>query len=116
MTKLSSLAAALLLLAVPALAQTPERGAVPEPHDSNSLHKLGKSIQYPVRKAGENVSKSTRKGAKDVQYGTRKNSQNLSVTTHRVVTGKNSVERRKNGAARHNTVVTPGGHLHRLPN
>ncbi len=95
-------------------AQTPDRGVVPEQHDSNSLHKLGKSIQYPFRKAGENVSKSTRKGAKDVQYGTRKNSQNLSVSTHRV-TGQASVTRRRNGPYRHNTVVTPKGHLHRIP-
>lgn len=113
MTKLY-LIAALLLSSVSALAQTPDRGAVPQPHDSNSLHKLGKSIQYPFQKAGENVSKSTRKGAKDVQYGTRKNTQNLTIDTHRV-TGQNSVERRKNGPYRHNTVVTPKGHLHRLP-
>lgn len=113
MTK-AILAAALLLASVSALAQTPERGAVPEAHDSNSLHKLGKSIQYPFRKGGENLSKSTRKGAKDVQYGTRKNSANLSIDAHRTV-GQNSVARRKNGAARHNTVITPKGHLHRLP-
>lgn len=114
MTKCILLAAALLLSGVSVSAQTPQRGAVPEPHDSNSLHKLGKSIQYPFRKAGENVSKSTRKGAKDAQYGTRKNSQNLSVSAHRV-TGQNSVTRRRNGTARHNTVITPKGHLHRLP-
>ena len=114
MTKFILLAAALLLSGVSVSAQTPSRGAVPEKHDSNSLHKLGKSVQYPFRKAGENVSKSTRKGAKDVQYGTRKNSQNLSVSTHRV-TGQNSVVRRKNGARRHDTVVTPKGELHRMP-
>ena len=114
MTKQFFVAAALLLTAVSAQAQTADRGALPEKHDSNSLHKLGKSIQYPFRKAGENVSKSTQKGAKDVQYGTRKNSQNLSVSTHRV-TGQNSVVRRKNGPYRHNTVVTPKGHLHRIP-
>ncbi len=114
MTKAYFIAAALLLAGASAFAQTPDRGAVPETHDSNSLHKIGKSIQYPFRKAGENISKSTRKGAKDVQYGTRKNTQNLTITTHRVV-GKNSVERRKNGAARHNAVVTPKGQLHRLP-
>ena len=114
LTKSFLLAAALLLSGVSVLAQTPDRGALPEKHDSNSLHKLGKSVQYPFRKAGENVSKSTRKGAKDVQYGTRKNSQNLSVSAHRV-TGRNSVVRRKNGARRHNTAVTPKGRLHRLP-
>ena len=112
MTKLL-LGAALLLIGVSASAQTPDRGVVPEKHDSNSLHKLGKSIQYPFRKAGENVSKSTRKGAKDAQYGARKNAANLSVSTHKV-TGQNSVEHRKNGAARHDTVVTPKGQLHRI--
>lgn len=116
MTALTRLgtAAALLCFAVPALAQTADRGTVPHQHDSNSLHKLGKSIQYPFRKGGENVSKSTRKGAKDVQYGTRKNSANLSVNAHRAV-GNNSVVRRKNGTKRHDTVVTPAGHLKRLP-
>ncbi len=115
MNKLLLTAAALLCLSGPTLAQTPDRGAVPEPHDSNTLHKLGKSIQYPFRKGGENISKSTRKGAKDVQYGTRKNSQNLSVSTHKV-TGQNSVTRRKNGPRRHDTVVTPKGHLYRTRN
>lgn len=114
MMKAISLAAALLLTGLSVSAQTPQRGAVPEPHDSNSLHKLGKSIQYPFRKGGENLSKFTQKGAKDVQYGTHKNSQNLAVSAHKM-TGQNSVTRRKNGAARHNTVVTPKGHLHRLP-
>jgi len=113
-TRFIGTAAALLCLAVPALAQTADRGAMPEKHDSNSLHKLGKSIQYPFRKAGENVSKSTRKGAKDVQYGARKNSGNLSVNAHRAV-GSNSVVRRKNGHKRHDTVVTPSGRLKRLP-
>lgn len=115
MTKAILLAAAVLLSAVSVSAQTSQRGAVPEPHDSNSLHKLGKSIQYPFRKSGENISKSTRQGAKDVQYGTRKNSQNLAVSAHKA-TGQNSVTRRKNGAVRHDTVVTPKGNLHRLPN
>ena len=94
-------------------AQTNGRGALPEKHDSNSLSKLGKSIQYPFRKAGENVSKSTRKGAKDVQYGTRKNANNVSINAHRA-TGQNSVDRRHNGNRRHKTIVTPKGHLHRV--
>ncbi len=114
MTKAILITAALLLGGISVSAQTPERGTMPQPHDSNTLHKLGKSIQYPFRKAGENVSKSTQKGAKDVQYGTRKNSQNLAVSAHKV-TGQNSVERRKNGAARHNAVITPKGQVHRLP-
>lgn len=112
--RLGIAAAALVTLSGAAvLAQTADRGALPPKHDSNTLHKIGKAIQYPVRKAGENVSKSTRKGAKDVQYGARKNSANLSVNAHRA-TGQNSVVRRKNGYRRHNTVVTPKGHLHRL--
>ena len=114
LTKSVLLAAALLLTGVSVSAQTADRGAVPEQHDSNSLHKLGKSLQYPFRKAGENVSKSTHQGAKDAQYGTRKNSQNLSISTHRV-TGQNSVVRRKNGSRRHTTVVTPQGRLYRMP-
>lgn len=114
MTRTILLAASLLLFGVSVSAQTAERGTQPEKHDSNSLHKLGKSIQYPFRKAGENASKSTRKGAKDAQYGTRKNSQNLSISAHRA-TKQNSVVRRKNGTRRHNTVVTPKGHLHQLP-
>ena len=113
MTRQFFIAAALLLTAVTASAQTAERGVLPPKHDSNTLHKLGKAIQYPFRKAGENVSKSSHKGAKDVQYGARKNSQNLSVAAHRV-TGKKSVMRRKNGTRRHNTIVTPKGHLYRI--
>ena len=38
-------------------ATTPPQPA--PPHDSNTLHKIGKAIQYPVRKAGENLSKNT---------------------------------------------------------
>jgi hypothetical protein len=30
-------------------------GTTARAHDSNTLHKLGKAIQYPVRKAGENI-------------------------------------------------------------
>ena len=37
-------AAALLLACASASAQTVDRGALPEPHDSNSLRQLGKSI------------------------------------------------------------------------
>ena len=33
-----------------------KRGVYQEKHDSNTLHKLGNAIQYPFRKAGENVS------------------------------------------------------------
>jgi len=95
-----------------------------EKHDSNTLHKLGGAIQYPLRKAGENASKSTHKGAKDVrkatvkgakdvQYVTKKTAENTSVTAHRA-TKKNSVVRRHNGSKRHDTVVTPVGDLKRI--
>src|SRR5665213_2756654 len=81
--RLGIAAAALISLSGAAvLAQTADRGALPAKHDSNTLQKIGKAIQYPVRKAGENVSKSSRKGAKDVQYGARKNAANLSVNAH----------------------------------
>ena len=33
-----------------------KRGTKPHKHDSNSLHQLGNAIQYPFRKAGENIS------------------------------------------------------------
>lgn len=79
--------AALLSLAVPALLAGPALAQ----HDSNTLHKLGKAIQYPVRKSASN----------------------LSVDAHRA-TGHNSVEHRRNGDRTHNTVVTPKGHLYRI--
>lgn len=81
--------AALLSLAVPALLTGP--ALAQEKHDSNTLHKLGKAIEYPIRKTSTNAS----------------------ITAHRTV-GKNSVARRKNGAYRHNTIITPKGHLHRI--
>ena len=61
-----------------------------EKHDSNTLHKLGNAIQYPVRKAATNAS----------------------ITAHQA-TGKNSVVKKKS----HKTgktvkrVVTPSGHV-----
>lgn len=78
--------AALALMSVtafstPALAQ----------HDSNTLHKLGKAIQYPIRKAGENTS----------------------IVAHRAV-GEKSVVHRRNGNKTYRSVVTPKGHIHRL--
>jgi len=36
-----------------------KRGTVRPKHDSNSLHQLGNAIQYPFRKAGENISVGT---------------------------------------------------------
>lgn len=60
-------------------------------HDSNSLHKFGKAIQYPFRKASENTS----------------------ITAHRV-TGQRSVVHRRNGDKTYRSVVGSNGHIHRL--
>ncbi len=60
-------------------------------HDSNTLHKIGKAIQYPVNKSAQNAS----------------------VDVHRAE-GRKSVEHRRNGNRTHDTVVTPKGHLHRI--
>lgn len=62
-----------------------------EGHDSNTLHKLGKAIQYPVRKASENTS----------------------ITAHRAV-GARSVVHRRNGDKTYRSVVTPKGRIHRM--
>jgi hypothetical protein len=44
-------------------------------HDSNTLHKLGNAIQYPVRKAGENldvdIHRSEHKKSVEVDRGRR---------------------------------------------
>ena len=61
-----------------------------EKHDSNTLHKLDKAIQYPVRKAGENTS----------------------IVAHRA-TGQKSVVHRRNGDKTYRSVVTPNGRVHR---
>jgi len=44
-------------------------------HDSNTLHKIGKAIQYPVRKAGENASIDVHRGLghKSVEHDRRHN-------------------------------------------
>ena len=75
--------AAAISFAAPAQAQ--------EKHDSNTLSKLGKAIQYPVRKAAENTS----------------------IAAHRA-TGSKSVVHRRNGDKTYRAVVTPKGHLHRI--
>ncbi len=82
-------AAAILTLAVPALLNGPVLAQ--EKHDSNTLHKLGKAIEYPVRKTATNAS----------------------IDAHRA-TGHNSVTHRRNGNRTHDTVVTPKGHLYRM--
>ena len=94
--------------------------AGPAAQAQNAATKAGNAIAYPFKKAAHNagpsskiVNKSIKNAAKDTQYGVRKNASNVSVNAHRV-TGQNSVVRRKNGAKRHDTVVTPKGDLHRM--
>ena len=59
-------------------------------HDSNTLHKLGKAIEYPVRKTSENAS----------------------VAAHRAE-GRKSVLHRRNGNRTYRSVVTSNGRLYR---
>jgi len=65
-------------------------GALAKGHDSNTLHKLGKAIEYPVRKASENTS----------------------IAAHRTV-GAKSVVHRRNGNKTYRSVVTSNGRIHR---
>jgi hypothetical protein len=51
------IAAGLLMTA--AAMSTPALAENPDKHDSNTLHKIGKAIQYPVRKDAENLSVDT---------------------------------------------------------
>lgn len=59
-------------------------------HDSNTLHRLGKAIEYPIRKTTENAS----------------------IAAHRTV-GAKSVVHRRNGNKTYRSVVTPNGRIHR---
>lgn len=59
-------------------------------HDSNSLDKLGRAIEYPVRKASENTS----------------------IAAHRAV-GAKSVVHRRNGNKTYRSVVTSNGRIYR---
>jgi len=59
-------------------------------HDSNTLHKLGKAIEYPIRKTTENAS----------------------VDIHRAE-GRKSVVHRRNGNRTYRAVVTSNGGLYR---
>ncbi len=104
----AALLAALALTASSVHAQTADRGALPEQHDSNTLSKIGKAIQYPVRKAGENTSKSAQKAAKSTQYVARKGSEHASVAAHQATGQKSVIRRRAKGVDR---VVTPTGKL-----
>lgn len=78
-------------LAFATLAAVSPSAQAQEKHDSNTLHKLGKAIQYPVRKAGENAS----------------------IAAHRA-TGSKSVVHRRNGDKTYRAVVTPKGKVHRI--
>ena len=81
---------AVAALACFALASLSAPASAQKKHDSNTLHKLGNAIQYPVRKAGENTS----------------------IAAHRAV-GNKSVVHRRNGNKTYRAVVTPNGDIHR---
>ncbi|MDQ2799992.1 MAG: hypothetical protein M3Y13_10145 [Armatimonadota bacterium] len=81
------IAAALLCLFGAAIAAP---AALAEKHDSNTLHKIGKAIEYPIRKTSENAS----------------------VDVHRAY-GRKSVLHRRNGNRTYRAVVTPNGNLYR---
>lgn len=80
--------AAALVLTLASVMMSP--AALAEKHDSNTLSKLGKAIQYPVRKASENAS----------------------INVHRAE-GRKSVVHRRNGNKTYRAVVTPKGRIHR---
>ena len=88
MIKPLRLLAALSCLAALALASPSAQAQ--EKHDSNTLHKIGKAIQYPVKKAAENTS----------------------IAAHRA-TGRKSVVHRRNGSRTYRSVITPKGHIYR---
>jgi len=63
MNRISTLGATALTVLIAAAIAGPtsaagveDRGKLPPKHDSNTLHKLGNAIQYPIRKMGENTS------------------------------------------------------------
>ena len=63
MNRISTLGATALTVLIAAAIAGPTRadgtqgrGVLPPKHDSNTLHKLGNAIQYPVRKMGEHTS------------------------------------------------------------
>lgn len=90
MTRLISrgVAAAVMVCALGAAVVLPMAQA--QKHDSNTLHKLGKAIEYPIRKTSENAS----------------------VAAHRTV-GAKSVVHRRNGNRTYRSVVTSKGRIHR---
>ncbi len=89
--QLRFLAAALGCAAAIAFVAPVAQADPPGKHDSNTLHKVGKAIEYPVRKAGVNTS----------------------IAAHRAI-GHNSVVHRRNGNRTYRSVITPNGHVHRL--
>jgi hypothetical protein len=103
---------AALLAALVCAAVGPAARADDGKHDSNTLHKVGKAIAYPVKKAAGNASKTANKTGQAVQYPVRKAGENASITTHRAL-GHNSVVHRRPQHAK--AVVTPNGKLHPLP-
>jgi hypothetical protein len=50
------------LIAAIALAVTLVAAPASQAHDSNTLHKIGKAVQYPVRKDTENLSVDAHRG------------------------------------------------------
>ena len=81
-------AAAVLACALGSAFMSPMAQA--QKHDSNTLHKLGKAIEYPVRKTTENAS----------------------IAAHRTA-GAKSVVHRRNGNRTYRSVVTSNGRIHR---
>jgi hypothetical protein len=75
-------------------------------HESNTLKKAGKAVEYSTKKAGKAVERNASKAAKSAEYGVRKGGENVSVTTHRAL-GKNSVVRDR--GKKQDYVVTPDG-------
>src|SRR3569833_2341201 len=53
---------AALAVAAALLCSTSAQASHPDKHDSNTLHKIGNAIQYPVRKDTENLSVDIHRG------------------------------------------------------
>ena len=77
---------------------------VPAKHDSNTLHRWGRAIQYPFQKAGKHLDKSAHKAGSAIQYPVRKTGENASVTTHTMLGKKSVVHNRQTGR---DEVVSP---------
>src|SRR5579883_1028224 len=82
-------------------------------HDSNTLHKVGNAIAYPLKKAGKNTGHAVTKPAKAVEYPVRKAGENASITAHKA-TGKSSVVH--DNQTKQNVVVTPSTTVTPAPN